>query len=277
MALNSTLTDVSTALVQSLNAGSGGAARASLGGGSTAFAWTAGLIPTVASYATATTAEGMTFPVHRVTSTVTPATIVAPGAEKPTGTAVASGSENLAKFAGLGTFTLEDMVTAVGLANAVASVLSKQCLKAFEAHAVGVLGTAAGTPVTGTTWVSAIAAAQAQLLGEGGQPSVIVLPAADYPGFVDDILGTSAFTTSPESPLGNVLGSPVHVSSGAPAGKAYVFDSAAVLAVQHAQSPMVIADALSGADTNTLRLVIDLLAALVVVDPAAVVEVTAPV
>lgn len=276
MALNQQLVDVAKLLTDGINGG-GGTARASLGGGGEAFGWTGGLIPTVADYATTATASGMSFPITLVTDSGTPAAIVAAGAPKPAATAITPTSVALDKHAGVGTATLENFLDARGLANAIASVLSAQCLKSFETAAVAALDAAGGTPVTGTDWIAAVAAAQAQLLGNGAKPSVLVLSALDYGAFVADVTGTNGFSQSPDSPVGAILGSPIHVSGSAPAGKAFMFDSSAVVCVQHEASPLVIGDAVSMAATNQFRIVIDLVAATFVASPDGLAEITAPV
>ena len=275
MALNTQLTDAAQLLSTGINEGMG-AARTNLGGSGTAFGWAGGLVPTVADYATTATASGMSFKATLVTESGTPATVVAAGAGKPAAAALSSSSIDLKKFAGLGSFTLEDRLEAVGLGSAIASVLGASTLKAFESYSTAVLDAGAGSTVTGGDWVAAVANAQAEVLSNGGKPSVLVLSAADYGDFVADVLATNAFAQSPDSPVGAVLGTPVHVSPGLGTGKAFVFDSSAVLCVQHEASPLVVVDAVSQADMNVARLVIDLVAATWIADANLVVEITAP-
>lgn len=276
MALNTPLQDVATLISESLNSGQP-AARQSLGGGGVAFGWSKGLVTTIANYCTTASADGMTFPVTRVGASGTPVAKVTAGTAKPNAITTTSGSEALQKFGGYGTANLEDYLNAANLGSAIASVLGKHSLLAFEAHAVGVLDAgAAATPVTGTDWVAAIASAQAAIFGQGGSPDVLVISGADYPGFLADVLATSAFSTSPESPIGAVMGTPVHVSPKAAAGKAWVFDSAAVIAVQHSRSPLVIVDSVSEAKSNKISIVTDLVASTFVVDSTLVIEITAP-
>ena len=276
MALSTELKDAARLLADGLNAGSG-TARAQLGGGGPAFAGMDGLVPTVANYVETATSEGMTFPVTLVTESGTPASIVAEGGLKPTAAAITGQDVTLSKFGGLGIATLEQHLNATGLASALAKVLSGSALKAFEADSINVLDAAAGDTVTGTTWVAATAAAQASLLASGNVPSVLIISAADYAAFTDDVLGTSAFAQDPNSPVGALLGTPIHVSSGATSGKAFMVDAGAVVAAAHEQSPILIADAVSLADTNRMRLVVDVVAKTFVTDPSGVVEITAPV
>lgn len=276
MALNQQVQDAARLLIEGITAGMG-AARTSLGGGGTAFGWTGGMPKTLASYVTTATADGMTFKATVVAGSGTPAAVVAPGAPKPAGTTITPSTVSLKKFAGQGAYTLEDALDSTGLAAAITNVITGQCLKAFETDAITRLDAGAGQTVTGADWVEAVANAQAAVLSNGGQPSVLVLSAANYGAFVADVVAVNAFSQSPDSPVGALLGTPVHISSGAPAGKAYVVDSTAVLAVQHAASPLVIADCFSGADTNTVKIVVDLVAVGFVAAAPGVVEITAPV
>ena len=277
MALNTQLTDAAAKIVGDLNNGAG-SARASLGGGA-AFGWTTGLPRTIANYATTVTSEGLSFPVYRVTeSPTTPAKVVAPGAVKPAAAVITSGPVTLKKFAAYASANLEDFLDAAGLAGAIGSVLAASSVKAFEGDAVAALDAgAAAAAVTGTDWVAAIAAAQAEVLGHGGSPEVLVISKADYAGFVADVMATSAFSQSPESPVGAVLGTAIHVSPAAPAGKAWLFDSSGVLCIQHQDSPLALVDSLSQSLNNITRLIVDLVAATVVTNPSVVIEITAPV
>ena len=276
MALNTQLTDAAAKIVGDLNNGAG-SARASLGGGA-AFGWTQGLPRTVANYATTATSEGLSFPIYRIAESGTPATIVAAGAAKPNSATITSGPVTLKKFAAYAQANLEDFLDAAGLAGAIGSVLAASSVKAFEADAVAALDAgAAATPVTATDWVAAVAAAQAEVLGSGGSPEVLVISKADYPGFVADVMATSAFSQSPESAVGAVLGTAIHVSPAAPAGKAFVFDSSGVLCIQHQDSPLALVDSLSQSLNNITRLIVDLVAATVVTNPSVVIEITAPV
>lgn len=275
MALNSAVTNIAALAAESINKGASSSGRQSLGGGGTAFGWASGLPPTVADYATKATSSGMTFPVTRVSTSGTPVAVVGAGAAKPNAATVASTTESLVKMAGYGRANLEDYLDADNLGQAIASVLGAGSLMAFEANAVAALDAATATPVTGATWVGAVAAAQAAILGQGGTPSAVVISAADYAAFVDDVLGTSAFSVSADSPVGALLGTPVHVSPKAAAGKAWAFDSAAVLCVQHERSPLVGVD-VSGIN-NVITIVSDLVAGTYVTNSALLVEITAPV
>lgn len=274
MALNTVLTDAAAVMTTQL-AGGSGTSKVDLGGGGVAFGWAAGMVPTIANYVTAGSTDGMTYNVTTVSeSPTTPAAVVAENAPKPNAAVIQSSTATLKKHAGLAVASLEAFLNAKGLAQAINSVLGNSCLKSFEKDALAALGTAAGTPVTGASWVEAIANAQAAMFSVGGAPTVLVISPADYGGFVADIAGL--LTVSAESPIGQVLGTPVHASVGATAGAAYLVDGAAVLAVQHSASPVAIADTVSMADTNQSRLVVDLIASTFVADPARVIEITPP-
>jgi len=273
MALNTALKDAAGVLAERINGGQG-AARTNLGGDGTAFGWA---IMTVADYATTATASGMDFKHTLVTESGTSVAIVGPGGTKPTASTLTSGTTALKKHAGMGVWNLEQAIDAVGLAGAIGSVLQRSVLKSFEADAIGILDTGAGDTVTGADWVAATANAQASVIAAGGSPSVLVLSAADYGDFVGDVTNVNAFSQSPDSPVGALLGTPIHVSSGLATGKAFLFDSSAVVCVQQEDSPLVTVDAVSLAGSNEARLVIDLIAGTLISDAALVVEITAPV
>lgn len=274
MALNQAVTDAASMITSSINSGQT-SARASVGGGGVAFGWTGGLLPTLANYVQTATAAGMTYSATLVAESGTPAAIVTPGSAKPLVTAISTQTVALSKFAGYGEANLEDFLNAQDLGAAIASVLGQSCLRAFETAAVAKLDAADTTPVTGADWVAAVAAAQAEILSKGGSPSVLVISAADYGDFVGDVV--DRLVPSAESPVGSVLGTPVHVSAGAPTGKAYVVDGSAVLAVQHEKSPLLLLDVASQSINNKARLVGDLVASVFVLNAALVVEITKPV
>ena len=267
----SALNDFSQKIIDDLR--QSGMSRGTLGGG-IAFGWTEQLPPTIASYCATELVEGMSVPTVRVSESGTPATIVAEGAPKPTGTVIATGTTPLRKFAGLGTFTMEASLTASGVAAAVAAVLGSSALMAFEEHAMGVLETDAGETATGGTWTAALAAAQGVLLGNGGRPALTIVSAADYGTLLGEISAGAGFSQSPDSPVGAFYGSPLHVSPRLAAGSAFVLDTAAVVAFQHRESPLVVCDAVSQAEVNTARLVIDIVGAVAVANPQHVVAAT---
>lgn len=275
MALNQSLTDAAGVLADKLSSGAG-AARTSLGGGGTAFAW-AGMVRTIADYASTATADGMSYKYTLVAESGTPAGIVGPGAQKPNAATLTSGTADLAKHAGIAVWQLEQAIEAEGLAGAIASTLHRSVLKSFEADAVATLDAGNGDTVSGADWVAATANAQASVIAAGGAPSVLVLSAADYGDFVTDVTNVNAFSQSPDSPVGALLGTPIHVSSGLATGKAFLFDSTAVMCVQQTDSPLVTVDTVSLADTNEARLVVDAILGTLILDSALVVEITKPV
>lgn len=278
MALNSQITQLAELVAADLNGGQG-TSRQSLGGGSEAFGWVGGLPKTIADFVATTTAEGMSIPVTTVSPSGTPAAVVGEGAPKPSAVTIATATITLVKHAGLGEATLEQMLNARGLLNAVATVLGAGALLSFEADSIAVLDAGAGATVTGADWVSAVTTAQAAVLGNGGLPNVLVVSHADYGALVGDISGSAGYAIDPTSgsAVGSLFGSLIHVSPKAAAGKAWVLDGESVLAVQHINSPVVVVDAVSQASTNKTRLVADLVAKTAILNPAHVVEITAPV
>lgn len=250
-----------------------GVSRGTVGGG-VVLGEIQGVPPTIASFVPTQLIGSMSVPSVSVTSSGTKAGVVTPGSTKPTGTAVASGQIALAKHAGLGTFTLEQFLTAQGVAAAVTSVLGQQCLLSFETAAQAVLAGNATSGGTKTKYADAIAAGQAAVLAAGGRPSVVSIAAADYAALILEVSALSGFAASPESPVGTLWGSTIHVSAGQTAGAVIVLDSSAAIVFQHEQSPLVLVDSLSQASKNISQVVVDLLAVLTVSNPTLVVKVT---
>jgi hypothetical protein len=80
--------------------------------------------------------------------------------------------------------------------------------------------------------------------------------------------------TAGETAMPTFLGLAVHMSPGLTAGTAVVLDSQAVIAVEHTDSPVVVVDPYSKSDTNTIRVVSDVVAGFAVIAPGSVVSVT---
>jgi len=274
MGLNQKFTDFTQLIARDLQ--SGGMSRQSLGGGGTAFGWsTSGGMPrTVADFVSTATATGMTFDVTRVTESGTPAAVVTEGSAKPAAVQIASETVALSKFAGIGEASLEQNLSAAGLAPAILSVLTAGCLKAFEAEAVATLTGDAGQSSTGATWTQALTNAQAKVIGSGGAPGLTIVSADDYGALLQEISAGAGFSQAPESAIGAFFGSLLHASPALAAGTAFVLDPSAVLAVEHEKSPVVTVDSASLAHVNKARIVADLVAAVVVVNAPLVVSVS---
>lgn len=249
-----------------------GVSRGTLGGGVT-LGEISGVPPTIANHLPTQLLDSMSVPTVTVTSSATKAGVVAPGAAKNLGTAVATGQVALAKHAGRGEFQLEQFLTAQGVAAAVGSVLGQQCLLSFETAAQTALAGNSTAGGTKTKWADAIAAGQGAVLAAGGVPSVVSIAAADYGALIVEVSALSGFAASPESPVGSLWGSTLHVSAGQAAGSVLVLDKSAAIVFQHQSSPLVLVDALSKASTNVSQVVVDILAVLTVSNPSLVVKV----
>lgn len=264
--------DLAKILARDLAAGA--PARQSLGSRDVVWGWTEGLPVTIADFIAQGQTEGITYGITRIEPTGTPAAIVAEGAPKPKGVAITSESAVLTKHAGLAEVTLEQATDAQGLLAALAQVLGAQALMSFELEAMANLDTATQTATPATTWLGAIAAGQAEVLGAGGRPSVVILPAIVWAAVTTELGQGAGFATDPRSPVGALWGSAIHVT---PAGtKAFVLDSNAATAVSQVDSPTVLLDPYSLSGTNQVRLVADLFATVEVSNPALIVEVAGP-
>lgn len=229
---------------------------------------------TVASFVETTTSAGMSFGVTRVAPSGTPATVVAAGLPKPAAVAVSSESIALEKHAGHAKVSIEQVLDTSGLLPAIQSVIGAGCLLSFEARAMGVLAADAGGTASGATWLAALTAGQATVIGAGGSPGLIVLSSADYSAVIGELSASAGFATDARSAVGQFLGSLLHVSPKLATGSAYVLDPGAVIAVQGQDSPLVTVDPFSESINNNVILVSDLFAVLVVANPGLVVEVT---
>jgi hypothetical protein len=273
MALSTEFKNIVDVLARDMSEGR--ASRQSLGGGTVAFGWTGGMPVTLANFVSTAVSDGLTVPATTVSlSPTTPPAVVAAGQAKPKATVITAGTIQLKKFAGYGEVTLEQVVDGVGMTAAVASVLGAGSLLAFESDAMAVLDAATTGTASGATWLAGILAGQAQVVGAGGSPGVLVVSAADYAAVIGELGGSAGFVTDPSSPVGSFFGAAVHVSPKLAAGKAYVVDPLAVVCVQHAESPVVITDPYSGSTTNVTKVVADLFACTYVTNPVLVVEVT---
>jgi hypothetical protein len=273
MALSTTLTNFAAELATELAAGR--PARISLGSKGEAFSWLNGMPTTLANYVNTGQVTGMTTDVVIVEPSATPAAKVAEGTEKPLAVKFTPKTVTLSKFAGYAEWTLEAQLSTNALANVVANVIAAQCLQALETDCVAALDTAgtAGDPVSGATLQAAVIAAQAQVLSNGGRPSIVVLGTDGYADLVS--LGSTGFVVDPTAgPIGTWLGSVVHVSPSVAAGTAYVLDSNAMFIAENELSPIGIISPYNQARSNKVELVVDILAAPVVVAPALVVKAT---
>lgn len=266
--------DLAAALEQSLRAGQG--TRQQLGDTGKAAGWTTGLPPTLVDYVAATAVSGLSFDVVIVKASGTPAGIVGEGQPKPKAVSFSPANVPLAKHAGYGEFSLEQMLTADALASVVYSVIAGQVLTSFEATAIDAIeGTTGTVAAAGATLVAAILDGQSKVLGNGGRPGVLVISPADYAALMGGTVGGYGGSQNPDNgPVGALFGMAVHVSAGATTGAPLVLDPAAVTVGVNEHTPMVTLDPFSQSTNNLVRIVVDLLAATVVTSPGAVAECT---
>src|SRR5262245_54064209 len=264
------VTDLAGRLVSDLN--SGRVARQSFGSRAVAFEWAAGLPMILARVVTSGVVDGLSFTAVRIGVSGTPAGKVAEGAAKPTGTTITSDQVQLTKYAGLAPFSTERALGTDALVPALASVLSRSCLMAFDADCAAELDADAGLSATGTDWPSAILAGIAQVAGAGGAPGVLVLSAADYAAAVQS--PGPGYAMNPADGVPSLFGLRIVLMAGVATGKGYVLDPAACMAVENVDSPLAVVDPYSGLDTNEVRLAVEWFASFVVSSPGGVCELT---
>lgn len=271
MPLSDDVKSIADVIAKDLAAGQG--TRQTVGSPTAAYGWIGGLPITLASFVATAKAAALSIPITRVTPSGTPVTEVAAGQPKPAAITITPATVNLVKHSGQATVNLEQTVDGGGMLAAIRSVLGAGSLLSFETNAMAVLAADKGQTATGADWSAAIVAGQAAVIGAGGNPGVAVVSYADYAELITAISGSAGFAQDPASPIGSYLGSVLHISSELATGFAYVLDPQSVMAVEHVQSPLLISDPFSGAGSNTIRLVSDLLAATVVMNPAHVCQV----
>lgn len=264
------ITDLAGRLLADLNAGR--AARQTIGSRAVAFEWAAGLPMILARQVNSAVVDGLSFNAVRIKPSGTPAAKVGPGAPKPAAVTITNDSENLSKYAGLATFQTEQALDADGLVPALASVIASSCLMAYDADCGAILGADAGLTATGADWPSAILAGVAAVAGAGGAPSVLAVGAGDYAEVVKS--PGVGYAMNPTDGVPSMFGLAIVLTSGLPDNTGYVLDPAAVLATENGASPAALVDPYSQADTNVVRLVVDLFAGFTVTSPGGVCEVT---
>ena len=257
-------------LLQELNEGR--PVRSTFGRQDTAFAWTAGAPRTFANFVSTAQAESMKFGVVINGAGGNDAAKVAEKGAKPDVCSLTSTDVTLAKYAGLCSFTLENELTTAGLVQAVSYTIIAKALVAFEKDLAAGIIAGKGSTVDGAgSWATGVLKAIGAVVAHGGNPSVLAMAPED---FAEAITTPSNLMFSGTDVVPSFLGLRLHISAGLTAGTAVVLDPAAVMAVEHVDSPIVIVDPYSSADTNEIRVVGDLVAGFVVVNPAAVVTVT---
>lgn len=269
--LSTQVTDLADRLSAKLAQGQ--AARESINNGdAVAFGWAEGLPPITARFVEAVRIDGLSFDYCRVGASATPAAKVAEGGVKPAAVVLTSGTLTLSKYAGLAEFTLEKALSTVALIPALQATIVNQSLVAYDADCVVTLSTDAGETATGASWTEAILNGIAAVASNGQSPTLLVLSPADYASAVQD--PGAAFSQDPAAGIVALFGLVIAVVVGAPTGTGYVMDARAAVAVENSNSPLALLDPYSKADTNTARLVTDLVAGFVVTQPAGVAKIT---
>ena len=211
------------------------------------------------SYIEPVAVDGLSFGASTITATGTPVDVVAEGATKPTAATVTSKQVVLSKMAGLVECSLDSTLSAAGLLPSIAYALGGQAFAAYEAAVVAEAGNSNGHAYTSGKFAEGLMEAQGMVLAAGGNPTLIAVSAADV-----SALGVTMLNAMPDSGLiGQRIwsGARVHVSPALQAGQALVLDPAGLTTAVHKDSPQILLDSTTKADTNTVRVVVDLFAA----------------
>lgn len=269
----SVTTDVLGAAAQAVAdaAASGQGMRASAKGMSYGLAGSA----SIAAHTTEVGIDGKRYSALRVTNSATPVTVVAEGAQKPEAIATAAADVDLVKHAGFAKVSLETLTFYDEARRVIVDVLWKQCVRSFDTTIVAAMNASCDTVTsTATTKSGRLIDAFAHLIDNGANPGAIVLNPADWAAVVGANDGGSYLNmkNAERGPASEFLGCPLVPASTVPANTSYVFDSAAVVSAHHQDAPWLF---LSPMDTtNKATLILDLLAAPLVVLPKGVAKVS---
>jgi hypothetical protein len=250
-------------------AGGNGSARASFGGKSQAFSYLPGRLNSLAANVANAVSESRAFSAMTVdhTADVTAWTT----GDKPITASITSASHQLSIFPGVVEVKTQDLLDSAGLGSAISVALYGQAVKALDAAIVtGLLAVPGGIAKAAT--LGEIANAQAQLMANGFDPSLVVVSAAMY-GKLGTSAGVITAGADPQAPMQAALGSKLLVSSALTGDAAIVLDPSSVLCVEHDASPVALVDVKPR--QNIVELVIELVAGFVVVQPAGVCAVKA--
>jgi hypothetical protein len=263
------INDIGQQLMDELR--SGRPSRVSLGVKDQAWAWSLGAPRTFANFCATAQAESMSFGIVKAGPSGTPVASVAEKAPKPAAITLTAGTVPLGKYAGLSTFTLEDVLSTAGLVSAITTTLLTGGLLAYERDVAAAIVAGKGSTVEGASWTEGVLKAVGEVVAHGGNPDLIAISAAD---FAAAISGATGLVFNGGDAIPTFLGLKVHMSPGLTAGTAVVLDSRAVLCVEHRESPVVIVDSMSQAATNELRVICDVVAGVGVLAPGSIVTVT---
>lgn len=198
------------------------------------------------------------------------ADLVAAGTAKPIAAAVSVTPRQIQKIAATATINTEAFWESTDVIASIIATLYASCITAEDRIANLALAAAATDPVPAADWVSAISAGQAAVNAAGGSPNLVVIPAAKWPALASELAASSGLTTPSGDAILSVLGSRIVLS---PEGaSAFVLDPGA--AVRAVRDSGFIVDAASGASSNTVTVVVDLVASTFVQVPPFVAEIS---
>lgn len=263
--------NLAVALAEQLSSGVP-AARATLGVKDAAFSWTTGLPRGLWSFVNTASVDGGGFNALLVTPSGTPAVQVAPGTAKPNAVTLTPTSFTLGKYAGYGTFTMEQATYSDILPSAIAHTLVAEAMGALETHCIAQLTAGAGNTLTGdTSWTSAVLKGIADVAGKGGSPDTLVISPAD---FAKAVTTPTQLMFNGLDEIPTFLGLRLHLSPKAAAGVGFVLDSSSVTVAESSASPSAVLDAFSEAKNNKITLVCDVMAVCAVTGSAGVTKLT---
>jgi hypothetical protein len=236
-----------------------------------AFSWALGLPRTLVSLVSSASSSARHLDVTIAKDSGAALTPIPEGAAKPAGVTLTTETVDMAKYGGYAELTTESVVFVTNVANAVSAVLVGRILRGIEADIVTAVQAGAGITVTGEDATSAVIAAQAAVLGNGGAPSVVALSPTDYAAIMSTVGagGYQNFST-PEAGPGLWLGMVPAVVPGLATGTVLVLDGNAVTVFEAAGGPLVIADPFSDARHNKITIVVESFDAVAVTAPGAV-------
>ncbi len=212
-----------------------------------------------------------------VTDTGTPVTTVNEGAAKPLAVSTTATSVDLAKHAGYASVSLETLTYYDEVRRVITDVLWRQAVRSLDGTIVTAMTAAATNVVNANASPSVrIIAALAKLVDDAANPTAVALNPSDWAAVIGENSGGQYLnmTSGEQGPSGTFMGCALLPCSAVTAKTALVFDSSAVVVAHHEDAPMIF---LGSMDTNNkANLILDLLAAPLVVLPKGVAKVTLP-
>lgn len=185
--------------------------------------------------------------------------------DKPVTATITAEAITLSTFPGVVEVTTAQILDSAGLASAVQIALYGQALRALDAALITeLLGD--GPTINDAADLAAIATAQASLMADGFNPNLTVVSPSLYADLAGGALLAGA--NNPQAMQQAVLGSRLLVSSALAGAQAIVLDSTAVVAVEHAESPVVLME--THARSNTLDVVVEVIGGWVISKPSGV-------